>query len=159
MGGGGATLFLPDARTVIYELHAQLQTQGWKARALISQARINNAGKLSADLIATGDNGAGEAVANDMLGAYAELGYDVWKLWAPDSEVSLEPFYRYEWVDTQRGVPSGFAKDSTQRNTFHTVGFSLKPIPNVVLKADYRNRDNRGGSQSDEVNLGFGLVF
>ena len=67
--------------------------------------------------------------------------------------------YRYEFVDTQYGMPSGFAKDSTQRNTFHTVGFSLKPIPNVVLKADYRNRDNRGGSQSDEVNLGFGLVF
>ena len=155
--------FIPDARTVIYEFHAQLQTQGWKARGLISKAHLNQAGKLSRTLLGLGqglDPGPpAEAIANEMFGAYAEVGYDVWQYFFPDAEMTLEPFYRYEFVDTQYGMPSGFAKDSTQRNTFHTVGFSLKPIPNVVLKADYRNRDNRGGSQSDEVNLGFGLVF
>jgi hypothetical protein len=94
-----------------------------------------------------------------MFGAYADAGYDVWKLFRPDSEVSLEPFYRYEFVDTQYGMPSGYMKDSNQRNTFHTVGVSLKPIPQVVLKVDYRNGDNRDEGQSDEVSLGFGLVF
>ena len=162
--GGNPPQYVPDARTVIYEFHAQLQTHGWKARGLISKAHLNQAGRLSDTLQPTalggiGEISAGEAVANEMFGAYAEAGYDIWGHFFPDSEISLEPFYRYEFVDTQYDMPSGFAKDSTQRNTFHTVGFSLKPIPNVVLKADYRNRDNRGGSQSDEVNLGFGLVF
>jgi hypothetical protein len=164
-GGGVDSRFVPDARTVIYEFHAQLHTHGLKARGLITKAHVNQAGKLSDTLQPVtagggiGEIGAGKAVANEMFGAYAEAGYDVWRLFAPDSEVSLEPFYRYEFVDTQYDVPSGYAKDSTQRNTFHTVGMSLKPIPQVVLKVDYRNRDNRGGSQADEVNLGFGLVF
>jgi len=159
---GATTRFIPDARTVIYEFHAQLETHGLKARGLLTKAHVNQAGQLTRTLqpgTGVGGLSAGESVAREMFGAYAEAGYDVWKLFAPDSEVSLEPFYRYEFVDTQYQTPTGFAKDSTQRNTFHTVGASLKPIPNVVLKVDYLNRDNRGGRQSDEVSLGFGLVF
>jgi hypothetical protein len=39
------------------------------------------------------------------------------------------------------------------------VGLQFEPIPNVVLKADYRNRSAEQGQIPDEVNLGFGLTF
>ena len=73
--------------------------------------------------------------------------------------MTLEPFYRFELVDTQYEVASGFNKDRSQRNKLHTVGVSFKPIPNVVLKADYRNRSASEGGLSDEINMGMGLVF
>jgi hypothetical protein len=41
----------------------------------------------------------------------------------------------------------------------YTVGMSVKPIPNVVLKFDYRNKDARVGELGDEINLGLGVVF
>ena len=39
------------------------------------------------------------------------------------------------------------------------VGVSFKPIPNVVIKSDYRNLDSKGGDLPDEFNLGIGFVF
>ena len=35
---------------------------------------------------------------------------------------------------------------------------AIKPIPNVVLKADYRNRSAKEGKIADELNLGIGYV-
>ena len=56
-------------------------------------------------------------------------------------------------------MPSGFAEDKTQQFQVYTVGVSAKPIPNVVLKLDYRNRVARRGALGDEINLGIGVVF
>jgi len=56
-------------------------------------------------------------------------------------------------------VPSGFDRDRTQAQNIHTVGLHFKPIPNVVLKLDYRNRSALEGAFGDEINAGFGLVF
>jgi hypothetical protein len=94
-----------------------------------------------------------------MFGAYGEIAYELWQWISPDSAMTLEPFYRYEWIDTQQTVPTGFVRDETKRNQIHTLGLSYKPIPNVVLKADYRNVSAEAGTPADEVNLGIGLVF
>jgi len=40
-----------------------------------------------------------------------------------------------------------------------TLGFSYKPIPQVVIKADYQRRDNEADISSDQFNLGLGFVF
>jgi hypothetical protein len=78
----------------------------------------------------------------------------------PDTEMSLEPFFRYEYYDTQYQVPSGFTSDDSQEIEVHTVGFSFKPIPQVVIKADYRSQDAKGGAEApDEFNIGMGFVF
>ena len=45
----------------------------------------------------------------------------------------------------------------SSKNT--SVGVAVKPIRNVVVKLDYRNRDARSGALGDEVNAGIGLVF
>ncbi len=56
-------------------------------------------------------------------------------------------------------MPNGFTPDKTQQFQVYTVGVSAKPIANVVLKLDYRNRVARRGQLGDEINLGFGVVF
>jgi hypothetical protein len=39
------------------------------------------------------------------------------------------------------------------------VGLQYKPIPNVVIKADYRNYVAKQGPLPDDFNLGFGFIF
>lgn len=148
-------LALPDALTSIWEARAQYRWRGLHLRGLFTWATVNQADRLNEAL----DSAVDGAVAEEMLGVYGEVAYDVWQWMSPDSEMTLEPFYRYEWVDTQQTVPDGYVRNRALRNQIHTVGMSYKPIPNVVLKADYRNVSAEEGSPADEINLGIGLVF
>ncbi len=123
-----------DMFTEIYELHGQYKVAGLELKALGTQVRIED---------------------NELVGApeqidawYGEAAYNILPLFGSDQY--LAPFYRYESVDY-----TGTAEDLT----LYTTGISYKPIPNVVLKADYRNFDKEIGSKADEVNLGFGYIF
>jgi hypothetical protein len=70
------------------------------------------------------------------------------------------PFVRYSQVDTQKRVPTGFVADLAQNQDIFTVGLSYKPIPQVVLKLDYRAFWVEGnGERPDEVNVGLGFIF
>jgi len=100
-----------------------------------------------------------EAVGGEMLGAYGEVAYDVLPQLFPDTEKSLEPFFRFEYYDTQRDVASRFSKNKSKEIEIYTLGVSFKPIPNVVIKADYRNRSSKSGGLPDEFNMGVGFVF
>ncbi len=151
---------LPDTPTTIWDAHAEFERFGLHLRGLVTMAHLRDAGRLTTALRAIGEIGATETVASELLGVYGEAAYDVLPLLFRDTEMSLEPFFRYEYLDTQHGVPSGFAANPNREIEIHTVGVSFKPIPQVVLKADYRSRDAKGGARlSDEFNLGMGLAF
>jgi hypothetical protein len=149
---------VPDSFTTLYDIHAQYQWRNLWLRALWTQVFVSQADDLTGALRASGDIGATEAIASVMMGGYGEVAYDIWGFLS-DTPRSLEPFYRFEWYDTQFDMPSGFDRDRSKRITSHTIGFSFKPIPNVVIKADYRNRDAQQGQIADEFNLGIGYVF
>jgi len=149
---------IPDSFTTLYDIHAQYQWKNLWLRALWTQVFVSSAGTLTRALRATGDIDSSEAIASVMMGGYGEVAYELWGFLS-DSPRSFEPFYRFEWYDTQFDMPSGFDRDRSKRITSQTVGFSFKPIPNVVIKADYRNRDSQEGQIADEFNLGIGYVF
>jgi hypothetical protein len=156
--GSGTTFKLPKTRTQIWELHADWRYQGWKARTLYTQAHIGDAGKLS-KILDDPTDATSKAVAQRMIGGYAEVGYDVMPLWNPDSEYELDLFFRYEYVDTQNEIPGSFERDRSQPRKLFIPGIHFKPHPEVVLKLDYRNIENWEGESSDEISLGLGLVF
>ena len=106
-----------------------------------------------------GELKSGEGIGGEMLGVYGEVAYDILSFFFEGTEKSLEPFVRVEYYDTQRDMPSGFSKDSTRKITIYTAGLSFKPIPNVVIKADYRNRSAAQGAIADEINMGIGYAF
>ena len=93
------------------------------------------------------------------MSAATAMRWTVMPCFAPGSEKSLTPFFRFEYVDTQHDVPTGFTRDRSQPRRLFVPGIQFKPIPNVVLKLDYRNIDTWGSNTADEINLGFGLVF
>ena len=139
----------------IGELHAQWRSGAFQTRGVFSYSHLSDAGDLN---LALGKS-SGSPIAEDMLGGYVEMGYDLWDLFFDSSEKSLTPFFRVEYVDTQYDVPTGYEADRNKAFWLHTTGIDFKPTPNVVLKLEYRNFDPRHGDTPDELSVGMGFAF
>ena len=140
-----------DVFTQLYEAHAQWKYRGWEWRALGSWGFVDDAGILSA--------AKGSTVGSENYGWYSEIGYDVMPLLMADTSQYLAPFFRFEKFDTLADVPVGFLDDGNKDREILQFGLQYKPIPNVVIKADYRNISAKKGSVPDDFNLGFGFIF
>jgi hypothetical protein len=141
-----------DVFTQLYEGHVQWKYRGLELRALGSWGHIGDAELLSKD--------KGETIGSQNFGWYAEAGYDVMPLLFSDTTQYLAPFFRYERFDTIAKAPTGYADDLTKDKEIYQFGVNYKPIPNVVIKADYRNFSNKAGTpEPDEFNLGLGFIF
>lgn len=134
---------IPDLGTTILELHAEYETGPWSFRALAAMADVDDAGDFNA---ATGEN-----LAERLDGFYAEVGYD---LLAKRTQ-SLTPFVRWETIDTQAKMPSGYSAESDQDDDIVTYGFMYQPIDQVAIKLDYEDWDGTG----DQWNFLIGYVF
>jgi len=142
-----------DANLTLFEFHGQYQYRGLQLRALFAQGHIGDADVLSAAL------GANGAISSRIVGGYAEVGYDILPVLFPGTDMSLSPFIRFERLDTQADVPAGFTPDRSRDIRVINAGLSFKPIPNVVIKTDYRNLGAAAGQIADEFNIGFGFIF
>ena len=152
----------PDVLTQIYEGHAQLRTHGFEARALGAYINIDDADQLSLEPTmnphVTDATKKDAPIAGEQFGWYAEVAYNVLPLFL-DTEQYLAPWFRYSQIDTQHDIPAGFTSDENLDREAFEVGLSWKPIPQVVLKADYRNLDADLGHVADEVRLGAGYAY
>ncbi|MGH7859846.1 MAG: hypothetical protein ACREQY_21165, partial [Candidatus Binatia bacterium] len=130
-------------------------------RGLGVVAEIDDADLLSQRLaeLAAETGETGDTVPERMVGYYFEIAYDVLPLFAPATTHYLAPWFRYTQLDTQDEVPSGFTRVATRDRDIWEVGLSYKPIPQVVLKLDYRNFDSEGGDLADEFRAGGGFIF
>jgi len=146
----GATV---EARTVIWEGHAEYRARGFDLRALYAVADVNDVAALNQ---LRGFTGA-ESVGERLKGGYLQAGYDVLNT-APTGH-QLVPFVRYETLDTQAEVPAGFSSNPANDDTIVTLGLSWKPIPAVVGKLDYEFRDNEAGTALDRFNMAIGYLF
>jgi hypothetical protein len=147
---------LPDSNLLILEGHAQYRVGGFHSRALIAFTDLSHAGALSTALGKPPTAG----IASNMLGGYVELAYDVWPhLFGESNDHALEPYVRFEMIDTQHDVPSGFIANQNLDYWVLSTGFSYLPHPNVVLKAEYRNEHADLGARLDQIALGVGFAY
>ena len=84
-------------------------------------------------------------------------GYDV--LRRADTQVELLPYVRYESVNTQAEVPDGFTADPANEVEVWTFGAALRPIPQIVFKADYQVRSTEAETGLDQFNVALGYIF
>ena len=115
--------------TSIFEAHVDYKNGPWWARALVSEASVD-------------DRAAGDM---DLSGWYAEVGYD---LLGNNPEKSLYPFVRLEDIDTD--ITAGGIED-----TATTFGLHYRPIDNIVIKADIADYDEDALSDRFMVTLGW----
>ena len=139
--------------TTIGEFHGQAQIRGFDVRGLYARATIGNAAELNQQLGLSGVKG----IASSMAGGYLQIGYDLLSQVMLDT--SVMPFYRFERVNTQATMPEGFVRDLATDGTFHTFGVELKPIPNIVVKADYQWMSTGAAASLNQFNLAMGYAF
>lgn len=138
------------AKHSIYEAHGEWKYSGLRLRALYAQALID-ADKINQQEGYTGESSVGEK----QEGGYIEAGYDVLN----SKEDALVLFGRYEILDTQKEVPTGFSKDKGNNKTNITFGVNYRPIEQIVFKADYMIAKNEAKTGADSFNLGIGWQF
>jgi hypothetical protein len=142
----------PNVRTIIGEAHAQYRYRQLSMRALGAWTGIDDAATVS--------TANGETIADRQNGWYVEAAYDVLPHLVRGTRQSVEPFFRYEQLDTQAAVPSGFTRNDSLDKQIYTVGVSYKPVDKVVIKADYKNYQTDGPTPTaDEVAVGLGFVY
>ncbi len=144
-----------DVRTTIIDLHGQAQIRGLDIRGLFARTSLDDAAALNQALGLTGASG----VAERMQGGYLQVGYNLRSQTASAASVALTPYLRYEQVDTQDRMPTGFERSLSTDNTFVTLGLELKPIPNVVVKVDHAWVSNAADTGVNQFNLNMGYSF
>ena len=142
-----------DLTTTIAELHGQVQIRGLDVRGLFAQASVDEAGAASVALRLP----LTAPIAERMQGGYLQVGYNV--LSQSNSNVAVTPYARFEHVDTQHRVPPLFVRDLTRDGDFKTLGLEVKPIPNVVVKAEYQWITNAANTGRNQVNVNLGYSF
>jgi len=151
LGNSGQGKVGADVFTQLYEAHVQWKYRGWEFRTLGAFGHIGDADVLSAN--------KGETVGSSNYGVYTELAYDVMPHFLPDSGQYFAPFIRYEKLDTVASTANGLPDDLSKEQDIYQIGFNYKPIPQVVIKVDYRNRNAKQGAKADEFNVGFGFIY
>ncbi len=147
---GGETI---SARTTIADLHADFRAGGAQVRLLYVFATQGDAALLNDALGYTG----AQSVGSELTGWYLEGAYDV--LRRTEGRAQLLPYVRYEQLDTQSAVPSGFSADPVNDRNVLIAGLAFKPILNVVWKADYQVHRNAAETGVSQFNFQMGYLF
>lgn len=144
-----------DARVTLWDLHARWQPGLWDLQTVYARGSIGDAAQID-QVLQTYNAANGTAlpyVPEAFYGWYGQVAYVLWR----HENMSFAPFVRYEKYDAQSRMPAGFSADAANADRVTTVGFSFKPHPQVVVKADYQTfQDNSG---NDRYDLGIGYQF
>lgn len=142
-----------DGSTLIRDLHADYKVAGLDLRALVARAKVDDVVSLNALRNLTGANGIGE----ELGGWYVQAGYDL--LRATESAHQLIPYFRYERINTQREVATGFTANPANDRTVLSLGAAWKPIPEAVLKMDYNVHSNAAETGVNQLSVALGYLF
>jgi len=109
----------------LIEANAQYSGDRFSAKILATSVSIPEARTIN------------RAYANNtpeqMIGAYADIAYTVWKQDYKD----LKAFARYEYLDMNYKIPGNGIYNGINDQQYITAGLSFKPAHGVIIKADY----------------------
>lgn len=131
----------------------------WKGLQLRGQFYWVNMNNTDQYNIFTRTNGVNNDLGNQMLGYYAEIGYNVFKL-CSKTKTQLIPFFRYEFYDMHYAVGSVITKNESYKNTNLTTGLTFKINEGVALKSDVQFAKSALDTEwTTTLNFGFGIMF
>jgi hypothetical protein len=136
--------------TTIADAHADVRIKGLYLRSVVSFANLTGADRLR-------NAGTGIGPADQMYGAYVEVGYDVLRFF--ETEQELYPHIRVEKIDTQYKVAAGNVLDARYKQDVLTFGLAYKPIRQIIAKVDYSIYSNKAETGVNQLNFGLGYLF
>ena len=151
MAHGAPGFAAPNARYVLWDLHAKWTPGQWDLSAVYARGSITGAGALNATFA-----GAPYLVPKAFDGLFVQAAYK----FALAGGYSIAPFARYERINTGRqfdGVVPGLNATPYETEGIATVGANFNLTPSVVLKADIQRY--KVVKDSDRFNIGLGYSF
>jgi hypothetical protein len=136
--------------TTIVDAHADIRLRGLYLRTVATWAKVTGADQLK-----TAATGLG--MADEVYGAYVEIGYDVFRLLGIEQE--LYPHLRLEKIDTQYVVAAGNKTDKQYEQNVLTLGVAYKPIRQISAKIDYSFYSNKADTGVNQLNFALGYLF
>ncbi len=137
-----------DVGINMYDLHAELNTHGFRGRFVYANFNTNDAAKFNTE--------SSRKLPEQMSGYYIEILYDLFK---KKQDKKLMPFLRYEDYNLNKKMPSGSSPSLAAKRTNTTVGIAYQPTAGIIFKADYSMLKNDAKSGVDEFHLGAGYNF
>ena len=144
---------LDGVDVTIFEGDIRYRKFGLDLTGVYTQIDIDDAEKINAK--------TGQLVGEKLVGWYVEGAYDILRPLALQSEKRLMAFVRYEQINTQEEVPTGFTADPKNDRNVITYGLAYYPITSVAIKADVENWENEAATNNDgnRFNLGVAYMF
>jgi len=141
---------------VMTDLHAQYQIDGFKVKGLYTQTQLTHADSYEGNAIA-GFDFTGIPVPEEAHGGYVNLEYNVLPLFVQTAN-RLPLFFQYENYDIASRISDGTSYGTTESFTY---GLNYFPHEQVVLKGEYKLRNNRNSlnNHNSEGIYSFGLGF
>lgn len=144
-----------EANLFLWDVHTRMQFGQLMVQGVYASSTLSDADKINATKGLVGNN----SVGSKQYGWYLESGFDVMPFFAKTSEMALVPFVRYERLNTQAEVPSGFSAKASNDKTYWNYGVSFMPDPNVALKLDYQDEQLADNTGTDSWRLASTFMF
>ena len=136
------------------EAHAQFERSGFQIRGLAALSSVSDAALVNAQNNLNGSASVGSGQYGWYVQAtYAISSFEKLRTW------TLNPFVRYERLDTQDGVPSGFSENRATDRSVLVAGLDVKPRYNLALKFEFQQHRNEASSAVNQFNVGLGVMF
>lgn len=137
----------------IFSADAQLVNRYVTARCNFLWGNISNSVKLSSKngkLSSASPYSRTAPIAHKAVSYAGEVGVNVKGIVGNDKCPVIFPFVRYEYYNSQEDVVAPLVADARLKTSMWTAGVNWKPIPQIVLKADYTARKIGGGAYNSE---------
>ena len=113
----------------VSEMDVQYSNKGISFKALACMVSMPNAEEIN--------RAYGSNVANEMIGGYAELGYNLLYLFNKETKKNFTLFGRYEYMDLNYKIPQNGITNNFLKKSFIVGGLTYQPVKGVIVKADY----------------------
>ena len=137
-------------------LDGRYNWKGLQLRGQLYWVNMNNTDQYN---IFTRTNGVNNDLGSQMLGYYAEIGYNVFKL-CTTTKTQLIPFFRYEFYNMHHAVGKVATVNESYKNTMLTTGLTFKINEGVALKSEVQFAKSALDTEwATTLNFGFGIMF
>jgi len=150
----------------IWSVEAQYQNRWITARGNILQGHLGNSSQLSAKNSRLSNQSPytrTAPIAEKAVSYSAEAGLRLRSFFASGRMPDIVPFARYEYYNPQEKVVvdqySSTAADQRLKTSMWVAGINYRPIPSIVIKADYTTRRIGDGKYNNENEFAIGIAY
>ncbi len=98
-------------------------------------------------------------VAHKAVAYGGEIGFNINSVIADERCPRVTPFVRYEYYNPQEDVLAPYNADDRLKTSMWTAGVNWRPLPSLVVKADYTNRNIGSGKYNHENEFAIGIAW